>query len=465
MLYGRSLFSFPVKEPAIARISEARGGQPEILWLQSMGIMDPYLSFNPELSWGEHQPVGLCNLTLTNPSGELIWETGKSYSGEGSYFSHFSDGMMAIDSIDQNAPRILVCGTKDKKGVLRIFDLNSGALDKEVNLPRNDYVWVMSGRSDPDRGGQTIVLTTQDMGYYRGGHGKHSALFLDSKGSAVKEVEVCGDGHFPTCFDPDGDGLDKFLLGYDLFDHDGTHLWRAEHWKDRPIRPMAQHSDQVHIYKANDGDSWSAIIAGSDALYRIDHKGRTIWRKSWFKRGKRFRYLPWPVPLHVQFLCVGKFVPNDSNDYIFVLHCREKMSLLNMDGKVVWRGRLPENWPGGKPACVNTDEFHIGTPMVLWKNPLGDGQDLIVYNEGGWPYAINGFGERVVEFPWPSEAKQPDTFILSGVSDPVSKPPSRANDWGYGYNCLVHDINGDGREEVLVYDRHFCWAYTVDHKL
>ncbi len=464
-LYGECLYHFAVKEPSTARITDIRTGDPEILWLQSMGVMDPYLSFHPKLSskWGDSQPFGLCHVTLTSPKGQVIWEAGKNYGAKGPYFSHFSDGMTAVDSISDKSSRVLVCGTKAGKGILRIFDLSSGHLQKEIILPRNDYTWILSGRGEKTHGGRMIVLTTQDVGYYPGGHGRHSALFLDAQGSIIKEVQVNGDGHFPACFDADGDGFDEFMLGYDLFDHEGTHLWRAEYWQDKPIRALHQHADQVNIYRAPGDKSWSAIIAGSDAgLYRIDSRGRTIWRKSFYKRIKRFRFLPWPHPLHVQFLCVGKLLPNDTKDYIFVLHNRYCMTLLDMDGKVLWRGKLPENWPGGRPACVGADTIHMGTPMVLWRNPLGNGQDLLIYNEAGWPYAIDGFGEKVVDFSWPSEARQPDIFNLPGFPEIGPEPPVRPDDWGYGYHCLVHDINDDGRDEVLIYDRRFCWVYQID---
>jgi hypothetical protein len=250
------------------------------------------------------------------------------------------------------------------------------------------------------------------------------------------------------------------MLGYDLFDHDGKHLWRADCWKNEQMDAWANHADQVYINKDAKGEQWSALIAGSQAIFRVDSNGRTIWKKRWLKWGKRRGWLPWLVPLHVQFLSIGKFLPNDPNSYIFLLHCREAMSLLTMDGKLVWRGILPQNWPDGKPACVDTSKFHMGTPLVRWSDPLGTGQDLLVYNEAGWPYAINGFGEKVIDLPWAAEARQSDTFELPAHPETLTSPPLRADDWGYGYHCLVHDINGDGREELLIYDRRYCWVYS-----
>jgi len=446
----------------VAAVTRQRTGRAEILWLQSMGIMDAVLGLRGEVPWGGTQPRGLCHITLTDGRGEVIWRSGAPWAGEHPYLSHFADGMMAVDAAPGRAPRVLCLASQGGEGVLRFLDLGTGRMEGEVSLPRNDYTWVLCGRSDPARGGRTVVLTTQDVGYYAGGHGRHSALFLDGEGGVIREVEVPGDGHFPACFDADGDGWDEFMLGYDLFDHDGEHLWRTDYWRRRRINLMRQHADQVLIHRGLGEEGWTAVIPGSDALYRVDAGGRVLWRRRWHRWVRRKGVAPWPVRTHVQFVALGRLLANDEREYVFVLHNRFGMSLVDLEGRVVWRGKLPENWPGGRPACVEADSFHTGTPMVLWKNPLGTGQDLLVYNEAGWPYAVDGRGSRVVEFAWPAEARQADAFRLPGLSEAGARPPYRPDDWGYGYRCLTEDIDDDGRQEVLIFDRRHCWVYGLE---
>ena len=92
---------------------------------------------------------------------------------------------------------------------------------------------------------------------------------------------------------------------------------------------------------------------------------------------------------------------------------------------------------------------------------MGDGQDLIVYNEAGWPYVIDGQGNRRVEFPCPENSRQSNSFKIYGYPCYDDNPPHRPDDWGYGYYTRVHDIDCDGKEEVIIYDRKHCWIYGL----
>ena len=135
------------------------------------------------------------------------------------------------------------------------------------------------------------------------------------------------------------------------------------------------------------------------------------------------------------------------------------MDLYDMEGNIRWKGTLPENWPLGKPATV-WRHFRVGRPMSLWHDPLGSGQDLLVYNEAGWPYAIDGMGHIVVAFPCPENARLPEAFSLLG-SPEVGRTPTRPDDWGFAYYARVADVDSDGQEEVIIYHRHHCWVYRL----
>jgi hypothetical protein len=105
--------------------------------------------------------------------------------------------------------------------------------------------------------------------------------------------------------------------------------------------------------------------------------------------------------------------------------------------------------------------MHMGRPLSVWHDPLGTGLDLILYNEAGWPTAIDGSGAVRVEFPFPPEARQPDAFRVPGWPQFDDNPPHRPDDWGYGYNAEIADVDADGKEEVVIYDRRFCWIYRL----
>jgi hypothetical protein len=291
------------------------------------------------------------------------------------------------------------------------------------------------------------VISNGDIGYLDPHLGENRTLFLDPSLNVFKSLAVRGEGHYPVCFDADADGYDEFFLGYCLFDHDGSLMWIVDCWRDRELVGNSRfndHTDQKWIYRKDDESDWQAVIAGGDYLYLVDSQGNTIWRRK---------------GIHNQFLCVGKFLVDDSQDYIFVLNNRFEMVLYDMEGTIRWKGLLPENWPLGKPATV-WRYLHIGRPMSLWHNPLDNGQDLLVYNEAGWPYAVDGLGNAVVTFPCPESARLPETFSLPGFPQ-VDKTPTRPDDWGFAYYARVADVDGDGKEEVIIYNRQHCWIYEV----
>ena len=103
----------------------------------------------------------------------------------------------------------------------------------------------------------------------------------------------------------------------------------------------------------------------------------------------------------------------------------------------------------------------MGRPLSVWHDPLGTGQDMVVYNEAGWPTAIDGRGNELIVFPFPENGRQPDEFRVPGWPQFDNHPPSRPDDWGFGYRAEIADLDGDGKEEVVIYDRRWCWIYKV----
>ena len=151
MIDSKCIDCFAVNRPAVGHILKLEDGTCDILWQQTMGIMDPYLTFNPDLSWGKYQPLGLCHITRTNRHGKTIWQSGESFEGDYPYFSHFSDGMMAIEKETGGKGRLLVCGTREGKGILRIFDLVSGELSRRARKTQR-FIYGLPWKNDKRAG-------------------------------------------------------------------------------------------------------------------------------------------------------------------------------------------------------------------------------------------------------------------------------------------------------------------------
>ena len=75
----------------------------------------------------------------------------------------------------------------------------------------------------------------------------------------------------------------------------------------------------------------------------------------------------------------------------------------------------------------------------------------MIYTDGGWPYVINGHGERCLDFPY-----------TANIAQDWGEIPGRPDDFGYGYFARVADFDGDGQREVMLNDRRFVWFYEFE---
>ena len=206
-------------------------------------------------------------------------------------------------------------------------------------------------------------------------------------------------GHFPTAADVDGDGCEEVQVGATLFAPDGQVLWSLD---------LEDHVDGVALMDLkNDGEIVSVMAAGEAGLIVADLDGRIRMQQ---KYG------------HMQKLAIGRF----RTDLPGLMFCT-----INFWGEPGIMGlfdaelNLLRQW----------EPIHYASPLapVNW---VGDGAELILLSthtvEGGM---LDGFGRRVVMFP----------------------------DDGHPYLCArALDVTGDGREEILTWDKDEIWIYTQD---
>lgn len=93
--------------------------------------------------------------------------------------------------------------------------------------------------------------------------------------------------------------------------------------------------------------------------------------------------------------------------------------------------------------------MHLGIPFSVWRSPDQGHCDFIIYHEQGWPYIIKGDGKMEFSIPCPKNA----------VQKPVNFPGFYPDRYGFGYRTRVADIDGDGIEEIIVYDRKRAWIF------
>lgn len=410
-------------------------GKPEFLWLQSTGIFKSRLysqdnSVNSKLLSAHGQ--GLFCLTATDQSGTILWQVGQPYVGSDPYLSHAPEKMVCCYDVDGDGrTEVLALNGED---ALLILDGCTGSIKNSAHLPADNFAVVACGKSGPGSG-DVVVLVGVMADAYPPHNYANPWLFLDSTLHVIHHGEYLGAGHHVAIFDANGDGCDEFLIGYQLVDSHGKVVWTVDQWKGKPINPIEQHVDHVEICWI--GDRWFAALAGSDKQYWIDSTGRTLWAHK----------LP-----HPQFCVVGH---SESGLRIFVINQRESMHCFDMSGNEVWRGLLPENWPMGRPSgTFEPRPIHCGVPASILRTGDRILGDLIVYKEGGWPYAVNFYGQPILTFPFTERARKPNFHW----------PFGRINDVGLAFEAETCDLDGDSRDEIVIYDRQYAWLYRLNER-
>jgi len=209
-------------------------------------------------------------------------------------------------------------------------------------------------------------------------------------------------GHFPFFHDGDKDGKDEVYIGYTKFDPTGKVLWSLDSL-------LGEHSDGVCVGDFTlSGKPDMVFIGGSDdGVLLTDDKGKIV---------KHHRVG------HAQTPSVGQFRPDIPGLELCNINFWGEPGLITL-------------YNSSGDEITNFELFHAGSPVqpVNWR---GDGTEFIFltpdHAEGG---LVDGWGRRVVMFPDDGH-------------------PSLA--W------MVHDLTGDPRDELIVWDLESIWIYTQD---
>jgi len=210
-------------------------------------------------------------------------------------------------------------------------------------------------------------------------------------------------GHYPYPYDFDNDGKQEFMIGYSLWDATGKPRWSLD-------KQMRDHSDAISIadLSADSKAGPRIYITGSDEGFVVlEPDGREV---AHVRLG------------HAQTQSIGKYRPDLPGLQIMIANFWRSpgiVTLFDRDARILAQ-----------------EELTPGSTHLEPVNWTGDGREFALLSanirEGG---LIDGQLRRVVTFP------------DDGHPDLASQ---------------VLDLEGDPRDEILVWDQNSIWIYTQD---
>ncbi len=399
-------------------------GKPEILLRQSPGQLKSELY--RERGWNTDEERRLCCITAIDLEGNRLWQVGEPHRGEDPYCSHGGNDFITADLDGDGRPEVISIVWD----VLRVFDGETGEVRGEKKLPADNFAQVKAGnlKGDPTR--QQLVVKVNDGSYPPYEYG-NPTFVLDSDLSELwKESHYHGSGHAPVLIDVDGDGCDEMLIGYNLVDSDGALLWSI------PVENATrEHADNIHPVDLDGDGEVEIAYSGSKDFFVANTRGEVIWRRP---------------HEHSQNTTAGR-LRHDVDGLTMILN--EKwigMTCYTPEGEALWQkpgvgyARQPVRGWGedGLDLVIYTPNLKRQHDEVPYYN---DPEETHLY----WPFLMDGEGDRAMAFPFKEAYEQPEQRIRG----------FRAYDYGIGYSPLVVDLDGDGKDEVLIYDRRKVLAF------
>lgn len=404
-------------------------GASEVLFLQSAGAHNNE-AFDPRFPELDYYKTGvedqeLFCMTLTDASGRILWQVGEPWSLQRpfSWNGHWNEFCDAADLDGDGQIEILLVHRDE----LRVYDGATGALRHIGKLPHSGFNYTRAVRTDLS--GHDHVFTKSGTSSRTHTYGNPSVL-LDRDLEIVWQREVEGAGHFGNFADIDGDGLDELLIGFSLFDHDGTLLWghaplsEGDHLDDSVIADL---DGDGHYELALAHDGHDATVHGDDGSLR-------------------FR-----VPMHhCQQIQPGRFYDDVPGLQLLFVDKPEGAAIereaviVDATGRELSRHRTlgyysVVAWPTelGSQSLVRLERpIEVdGDTRVLWVAP--DGRELARFD------ARSSFGDHVRKFG-------------------LDRVPGEGHYHGRSHTPALGDLNGDGRDELLISDRETVWVFDGD---
>lgn len=361
----------------------------------------------PRLSSGK-----LGFLTATDADGHILWQRGTNPGAPA--FEASSDAPAQIHDIDGDGKAEVICVMDDQ---ILILEGSTGKVKRSTPVPPPSPIpevykaslnhW---GAGFDDKSPHLAVgaIALADLsGKGRAseiviGGAYHQTIVLDEH---LREVwrYVCPRGHFGVPYRPRGEARDHMLLGYHHVDANGRRVGRV---------CLADHQDAIYAGPLDDegtGPDKILMAGGEDGLLLLTPE---------YDIHQRFMG-------HVQRLAVGKFrsAPGLSVATVLFHHNRGIVSMFDATLKQVWTRDFPI----------------IGATLQ--------------------PVLFDASGEERMLLSGIRPARGYQGGLLDGDGDMVAPLP---DDGGAGLCALAHDLDGDGLDELILWDHDGVWIYHSD---
>lgn len=259
------------------------------------------------------------------------------------------------------------------------------------------------------------------------------SLLLDHNLDAVWEKEVDSAGHAGNFRDIDGDGLDELLIGFSLFDHDGTLLW------SHPLLAKGDHLNSSVIADIDEDGHFEFALAHDRGDVGVYHDDGT----------EKFRIA---MQRTTQIL-EGKFFGDKSGLQLvsvtpaFGLAEDREAAVVDATGRELSRHRslgyytvIP--WPTdvGPLSLIQLERpiAFDGEHRVLWAEPTG--RELARF------HVRSSFYDRIKRHRLDELPSAGEVVVYYGAT----------------HSPAVGDLDGDGRDELLVNDRETVWVFKKE---
>ncbi len=406
-------------------------GELEILTLQTVGQMGAELENRAALGVDEDDRDLYC-LTAVTLTGDVLWQRGVPCNRPGLPFaSHGGSRMLLIEDLDADG--------KTEVAVIRhqeiaVLDGASGAVKASVKLPADNFVSLFSAQFGPPENGRQIICKVNNRAYEPWEYSNPTIVYNADLSVYHEPFAVRGAGHNMVALDVNGDGRDELLIGYSLLDHELNTIWRLDFGPD--FNYAHDHADQIAVSDLKGDGDLVVRFAGSEDFYTTDLDGNIL---STSQAG------------HSQTSIAGNWGPNGEPRMIM---CEKNNGLWGMlpDGEILWyrpelngyaranvrwsKTSTPGEWPIFKPALKPFPE----TPY----------KSEAAWSEGLWPCLLDGDGNCHRVFPWHAEYAQEDGRTIRS---------KRSYDSDVGYQVRAVDLDNDGLDEVLIFDRSRVWIF------
>lgn len=353
---------------------------------------------------------GVASIVAQGSSGEVLWQRGQLPDIPEMETS--GDAALQIHDINDDGYNEVICAMNH---TLYILDGLTGTVKQMREVPppltvseeykRNLNTWGECF-DDLDQGMPCIALTLVDFqgigkrtDIVLSGH-HHQTMVFNNKLELLWQGIYCH-GHYPIPYRPKGSRFDQLLNGYHHLNHKGERLGRV---------CMMDHQDAIFVGpldEAGEGPDQILMAAGEDGLLHMTPSYHV-----------RQRHMG-----HVQRLSIGKFrsdIPGQCIATVLFHGNRGVVSMYDSTVKHIWTRDFPV----------------IGATL----------QPVLFDDSGEERMLLSGIR--------PAQGYQGG--LIDGHGDMVSPLP---DDGGPGLCAMAQDFDGDGLDELMLWDHERLWLY------